>query len=397
MTGRPRLGWKGRCECKMREGFQATGLAGVAGARVAGPRPPLLLERLARRTCARDQIQTHEGGRPTMPLVPVKFRCYQCNQLLGASRSRVGAVIACPKCSAELVVPEPTEPAASVLDAGSSELLPSIASGLAQGFLALRPEDIRVEPGVLLERPPRVPPPEPVATEPPPSPKLPPPEPEPPAPAKAAEAPPPLSLPPIEPSAPAPEPVVPLIQCDAPKVVERTPPPRPRDIVLPRSVVAAWSLFVLLAQCWRSWRGCSRGITSGGSIAEVRPELFGEHRRRVDEVEGRVGIDEPAVQPVDPEPGEREVPGAPGDQVGVVVGPVERRALWVLPMAEHATGPTAEVEDRAEGFQDDPVLREDQAEARGRRAPPSRNHEMSSDAPTRCISRGGGSGSPLPR
>ena len=37
---------------------------------------------------------------------PIRFRCFQCNKLLGVSRSKAGAVVACPQCSAELVVPE---------------------------------------------------------------------------------------------------------------------------------------------------------------------------------------------------------------------------------------------------------------------------------------------------
>lgn len=35
------------------------------------------------------------------------FRCYQCQKLLGVSRSRIGSVVNCPKCGAELLVPDP--------------------------------------------------------------------------------------------------------------------------------------------------------------------------------------------------------------------------------------------------------------------------------------------------
>ena len=42
---------------------------------------------------------------------PIRFRCFQCNKLLGVSRSKAGLVVACPQCSAELVVPEPVETA----------------------------------------------------------------------------------------------------------------------------------------------------------------------------------------------------------------------------------------------------------------------------------------------
>src|SRR5438270_499892 len=38
---------------------------------------------------------------------PLKFRCYQCNQLLGVPPKRAGSVIACPRCGADLLVPRP--------------------------------------------------------------------------------------------------------------------------------------------------------------------------------------------------------------------------------------------------------------------------------------------------
>ncbi len=94
--------------------------------------------------------------------VPVKFRCYRCNQLLGVSRTKVGAIVACPKCAAELVVPEPTEPSPASVTAGefaatgsespqtatqNSGRASGLDVGLALDFLSIRPEDIRVEPG----------------------------------------------------------------------------------------------------------------------------------------------------------------------------------------------------------------------------------------------------------
>ena len=65
--------------------------------------------------------------------------------------------------------------------------------------------------------------------------------------------------------APAPEPrsVVPPIQIDARPVAARPtrtpPPPRPRDLILPRSVVTAWSLFVLLALGFAFFAGLLAG------------------------------------------------------------------------------------------------------------------------------------------
>jgi hypothetical protein len=53
-------------------------------------------------------------------------------------------------------------------------------------------------------------------------------------------------------NAPAEEPsadVIPAIQLDGPRsAASRALPVRSRDLVLPRSVVASWSLFVLFAQ-----------------------------------------------------------------------------------------------------------------------------------------------------
>ncbi len=38
-----------------------------------------------------------------------KFRCYQCQKLIGAPRSRFGSVVKCPKCGVELIVPSPDD------------------------------------------------------------------------------------------------------------------------------------------------------------------------------------------------------------------------------------------------------------------------------------------------
>jgi hypothetical protein len=102
---------------------------------------------------------------------PLRFRCYQCNQLLGVSFRRAGTVIACPKCGAELKVPRPDEQAATVeatqaspglppqsrlpatptapTSKSASTTLPSfmeeIAAAIPDDLATLRPEDIRVE------------------------------------------------------------------------------------------------------------------------------------------------------------------------------------------------------------------------------------------------------------
>ena len=38
-----------------------------------------------------------------------KFRCYQCQKLIGAPPSRFGTIVKCPKCGVELIVPSPGE------------------------------------------------------------------------------------------------------------------------------------------------------------------------------------------------------------------------------------------------------------------------------------------------
>jgi hypothetical protein len=171
----------------------------------------------------------------------IKFRCYKCNQLVGVSRTRVGSVVSCPKCSAGLVVPEPSdEPPASAVEAAQGDgptagSAVSAPPGLEELISAIRPEDIRVEPGI----PPLSRAPAAIAT---------------PAAAEETAAPPPertieYSLAPEPPAqTPAEDAVVPPIRLETPRIIaERVVGPRARDVVLPRSVVLAWSLFVLLA------------------------------------------------------------------------------------------------------------------------------------------------------
>ncbi len=105
---------------------------------------------------------------------PLKFRCYQCNQLLGVPPRRAGSVIACPKCGTELLVPRPeTEPEPSLAEelargpvpagrsrsrgsaadaeptgseAGSiASFMNELGAVIPEDLVALRPEDIRVE------------------------------------------------------------------------------------------------------------------------------------------------------------------------------------------------------------------------------------------------------------
>ena len=120
---------------------------------------------------ARRAAEVESGDFPAMPEDHLRFRCYRCNQLLGASSRRAGAVITCPKCAAELKVPRPEDqtdtaevsrPGQSYttdsrLPVGSStptvkpggNALPSfmeeIAAAIPDDLASLRPEDIRVE------------------------------------------------------------------------------------------------------------------------------------------------------------------------------------------------------------------------------------------------------------
>jgi hypothetical protein len=50
----------------------------------------------------------------------IKFRCFQCNTLLGVSPTKAGTIVGCPKCAAELVVPDPNEVGAVPGVAGSA-------------------------------------------------------------------------------------------------------------------------------------------------------------------------------------------------------------------------------------------------------------------------------------
>jgi phage FluMu protein Com len=227
----------------------------------------------------------------------LKIRCYRCNQLLAVAPSKAGTVVACPKCKADLLIPKPGPPAEEPTDPSvvglKSETFPSLApvteSTTGRGgppsasyldeiaalippeVASLRPEDLRVEAEVFeaITRQPSPPPPAedpfslpaaltaadfsppPVAVEPAPAP----PE-EVPAfltttgatygASGAAQAPPPLPIPATAPESAV---VVPPIRLE-PEAIRPTAAAEPRtirEVVLPASVVLAWSLFVLAA------------------------------------------------------------------------------------------------------------------------------------------------------
>jgi DNA-directed RNA polymerase subunit RPC12/RpoP len=203
--------------------------------------------------------------------VQIKFRCFNCNQLLGVSRSKAGTEVSCPKCSSALLVPTPDDLPVS---SGAPEpqppdttpaFLSALAAGLPVDIADLRPEDVRVEadddwsPPISVSAPPmfapvpeRSPSLSSGTTPPVPSPARPLPYDVVPPPARTP-APATMLIPTPGPSpaqAPADhEPIVAAINLAPPSLAgDRTTASRSRDLVLPRSVVAFWSLFVLLAQ-----------------------------------------------------------------------------------------------------------------------------------------------------
>ncbi len=172
-----------------------------------------------------------------------KFRCYQCHKLLGASPSRIGSVVHCPKCRTELIVPPPPDDPPS----GPPEDTDDPPIRLEDLGLRLDPE---VEPPTKILPP--TPEPSPVAF----------------LEQVAAEAPPVefdlgSFIPPEPPERPEPDEIPDLPQPPDPLDSPLAPRPRRhrrsarqsellepvarrRDVVLPRTAAVAWSMFALL-------------------------------------------------------------------------------------------------------------------------------------------------------
>lgn len=218
-----------------------------------------------------------------MAVIPrVKFRCVHCNRLLSAPANRIGKAIACPKCVQAVTIPalgagselEASQPESlSQAAAGAAlrsaaarkarddvpEFMAEIAAAISDEVLAIQPEDIRAEVPLLgIDFTPvdRVAPPLELSqseewTSPADSDV--PPEAElnsrddvraeswfnPPATASSREAAAEILVPPIEVEA------VPLRSTASEPMARRT-----GDVVLPASVILAWSLFVLFAQAF---------------------------------------------------------------------------------------------------------------------------------------------------
>jgi hypothetical protein len=236
-----------------------------------------------------------------------RFRCSKCRQLLGASYRRIGTVIACPRCGAELKVPRPEEQTAiaeasrpgqgvttqsrvpvsstaPALKPGGSALpsfMEEIAAAIPDDLATLRPEDIRVEAefvDLVVTTNENISTPPPVAEEPrldklpgdpagleayfaqiSAPPELPPVVPAVLRPVIPAELPPvaPAELPPVVPAEPrsASPPVASAIGAVLPAIDIETPSLLPRarelqpvsEVILQPATVLAWSLLVLLA------------------------------------------------------------------------------------------------------------------------------------------------------
>lgn len=180
----------------------------------------------------------------------IRFRCYNCNKLLGTSSAKAGKTTTCPSCKAELIVPEPDEPDKAALAAATRSLIPDLDESPRPRPPAPEPEagprhdptfsweeidttifqapggPAPIDLGISLAAPPVLPPaPEPVA------------EPEPVA----------VPAPTIDPT-PPPDPVVPAIEVTpAPILDGRAPRRRPGEVVLTHAVITSWAVFMLLS------------------------------------------------------------------------------------------------------------------------------------------------------
>ncbi|QEH37137.1 hypothetical protein OJF2_57240 [Aquisphaera giovannonii] len=84
-----------------------------------------------------------------MPETKLKFRCYKCQQLIGVAGRKSGTTVACPRCRAELLVPDPEARPAVEMSPSSQGATPSlldqIAAAIPDDLASIRPEDIRAE------------------------------------------------------------------------------------------------------------------------------------------------------------------------------------------------------------------------------------------------------------
>src|SRR5207302_8889691 len=93
---------------------------------------------------------------PSGVVMPIRFRCAYCNQLMGISRRKAGTVVRCPSCSGQVVVPNPSaEPTEKPHEAPSPKPVPQphlfersnfeeLFDDAAGGKRAVRSEERRV-------------------------------------------------------------------------------------------------------------------------------------------------------------------------------------------------------------------------------------------------------------
>ncbi len=97
-----------------------------------------------------------------MAIERLKFRCYRCNQLLGATPNKAGSVVTCPKCSAELLIPMPELRAGGGLGRPGSRRRPRRGRRSARTSAPPRPSpSSRLPPNRTPPPPPSRPPPRP--------------------------------------------------------------------------------------------------------------------------------------------------------------------------------------------------------------------------------------------
>src|SRR4051812_33517447 len=92
-------------------------------------------------------------------LMPVRFRCAYCNQLMGISHRKMGTVVRCPKCSGQVVVPHvETAPADAPVAADREAMkllegpeLEMLLAGAAQQSPAAKKSKRKGAPQALLE------------------------------------------------------------------------------------------------------------------------------------------------------------------------------------------------------------------------------------------------------
>ena len=160
-----------------------------------------------------------------MPPDRIRFRCFACNQLLAVGPSKVGKIVACPKCAEELIVPDPDEAADSPLVTD----FPDVSEMFSAGELEEATFGIQIATEATL-------------TTPKPTPSKPPSEPIPDLSQLADDF-------VRDESDQEADPITPEIDVPLPaKLTASRTIGRGRDVTIPRAVVLNWSMFVILGQ-----------------------------------------------------------------------------------------------------------------------------------------------------